>query len=138
MTKPLLDLDSYPTATDLVAAVIEDNAQRNTAGIPEKDIRICLEMSALCEWGSGYRPAMLGQALFELPPTQFKKSGDRWFHVGGQRLETFTRHLPEARTCDGPLCSKDITGARANARFCSPKCRLRASRRDQVPAARPA
>jgi hypothetical protein len=101
VAKKLLDLDSYPTVTALAAAVIEDNADWNAAGISEKDIAVCLQMSRLCDWGSAYRASMLSEALVALAPAQFKKRGDRWFHTGTRRLETFTRSLPVARTCEG-------------------------------------
>jgi hypothetical protein len=154
MTKTLPDLDSYPTATALAAAVIEDNGNWNNAGISEKDIAVCLQMSRICEWGSAYRASMLSEALVALPPAQFKKRGERWFHVGARRLETFTRSLPVARTCEGPLCRKDITGkgpapasARRNARrrreggvspwdlarFCLAKSLVRALRATPIP-----
>jgi hypothetical protein len=126
---PLLHLDSYSTAAELVAAVVADNANWNNAGIPERDVGTCLQMSRLCDWGSDYRPAMLREALRELAPSRFKKSGDRWHHIGTRQLDTFTRDLPEARVCDGPLCDRDITGKRVGTRFCSVKCRMAASRR---------
>jgi hypothetical protein len=114
-----------------VRNVIRDNDHWNDQGIDESDIAVVFEMSARCDWGSDFTVTRLRQALALLKDDpHVTKRGSRWFTQTNARLDVMDE--TGARLCGRRGCGRDISHLKANAAYCSPGCRVRASRRSQT------
>ena len=112
-----------------LVAMIRDAEHWSSGGISEADLALVFEMSSFCEWGRTFSASRFRDALRVLAdmPTVTKR-GERWYVATSAVVETIDEH--GARLCGRRGCGKDISHLRADARFCSPGCRNRASRRE--------
>ena len=125
------EFKEYTTAEDAKQCedIIIDNDRWNKVGISEDDISVCFEMSAACNWGgrgSTFSARRFKAALAGMTVRHVTKIGERWFSQG--TTNTKARKRVGARICQGPKCSVDISHTHGRTRFCSPKCRIAASK----------